>query len=45
MVNKCNELNEAPKMEEKLSDKFELENFRSTVPNKSELVVCLYLFS
>ena len=32
-------------MEENVSDKFELENFRPTVANKSELEVCLYFFS
>ena len=31
-------------MEVNLGDKFELENFRPTVPNKSELEVCLYVF-
>ena len=29
-------------MEVNLGDKFELENFRPTVANKSELEVCLY---
>ena len=31
-------------MEVNTGDKFELENFRSTVANKSELEVCLYIF-
>ena len=32
-------------MEVNLGDKFELENFRPTVANKSELEVCLYFFT
>ena len=38
------ELNYAPKMEVYVGDKFELENYRSTVANKSELEVYLYFF-
>ena len=34
-----------PKMASNVSDKFELENFRSTVATKSELEVCLYFLS
>ena len=38
------EFNWAPKIVVNVGDKFELENFRPTVPNNSELEVCLYVF-
>ena len=33
-----------PKMAADVGDKFEFENFRMTVANKSEVEVCLYFF-
>ena len=40
-----NKIPNTPKMAANVVDKFELENFRTTVANKSELELCLYFFS